>query len=80
MPTYEYYCDENDQTLEVLHGMNDTILTWGELCEIAGIEHGDTPASTTVERKLSAISLLSKKGDGGNSGGCCGGGCGCGGH
>ncbi len=80
MPTYEYYCAENDQTIEVIHGMEESISTWGELCDSAGIERGDTPAHTEVIRKLSAISLLPKKGGNGDSGGCCGGGCGCGGH
>ena len=83
MPTYEYYCEVNDQTLEVLHGMNDTISTWGGLCRVAEIELGGTPEDSPVERKLSAVSLLPKKGEGSNpaTGGCCGGvGCGCGGH
>jgi len=84
MPTYEYYCEANNQTIEVLHRMEDIISTWGELCSCAGIEDGDTPVDSPVERKLSAVSLLPKKGEGprGNSfsGGCCGGGgCGCGG-
>jgi predicted nucleic acid-binding Zn ribbon protein len=85
MPTYEYYCEQNDQIIEVLHGMEETLTTWGELCACAGIKQGDTPESSTVERKLSAVSLLPKKGEGGSSegslGGCCGGGgCGCRGH
>ncbi len=78
MPTYEYYCEENDLTVEVIHGMDDSISTWGDLCDKAGIELGETPQNTAVTRKLSAISLLPKKGSKGDSGGCCGGGCGCG--
>ena len=82
MPTYEYYCIANNQTVGVIHGMDDSISTWGDLCESAGIEQGDTPEDTAVTKKLSAISLLSNKGERGDSGGCCGGGggCGCGGH
>jgi hypothetical protein len=84
MPTYEYYCETNGQTVEVLHGMGSTLSSWGELCIVAGIDTGETPENTPVERMLSAVSLLPKKGEGGNStGGCCGGGgggCGCGGH
>ena len=87
VPTYEYYCEVNNETVEVLHGMEDSISTWGELCECAGIEVGETLVDSPVGRKLSAVSLLPKKGEGsrgGNSGGCCGGGggggCGCGGH
>ncbi len=82
MPTYEYYCAFNGQTIEVLHGMNENIVSWGALCERSETEVGNTPANATVKRKLSAVSLLPKKGEDGN-GRCCGGGgggCGCGGH
>ena len=81
MPTYEYYCESNDQTTEVLHGMNESLTTWGEVCACAGIDPTPTPEDAVVQKKLSAISLLKKKVSalvGG--GGCCGGGsCGCGG-
>ena len=83
MPTYEYYCEANDKTVEVLHSMDDVILTWGELCACAEVAAGDTPTRAGVERKFSAVSLLPKKSEGGSDsgGGCCGGGgCGCGGH
>ena len=50
----------NNQTVEVLHGMEELISTWGDLCECAGIEQGETPEDTVVTKKLSAISLLSK--------------------
>ena len=83
MPTYEYYCEENDQSVEVIHSMNEEMVTWGELCDRGEIDCGVTPRETRVMRKLSAISLLSKKGGASpQGGGCCGGGggCGCGGH
>ena len=80
MPTYEYYCEENNQTVDVIHGMDDSIETWGELCQSADIEPGVSPKETRVIRKLSTISLLPKKGEQRGSGGCCGGGCGCHGH
>ena len=82
MPTYEYYCASNGQTIEVLHGMNENLVSWGALCARAETEVGDTPENATVERKLSAVSLLPKKEDTSSSG-CCGGGgggCGCRGH
>jgi hypothetical protein len=85
MPTYEYYCESNDQTVEVLHGMNESLTTWGEVCACAGIDLQFTSEDAVVQKKLSATSLLPKKvpanvgGIGG--GGCCGGGgCGCGGN
>jgi len=82
MPTYEYYCASNGQTIEVLHGMNENLVSWGALCARAETEVGSTPPNATVERKLSAVSLLPKKEDTSSSG-CCGGGgggCGCRGH
>ena len=44
MPSYDYRCPANDRVVEVRHGMNDTVNTWGELCQLAGIEPGDTSA------------------------------------
>ncbi|MEW5823981.1 MAG: zinc ribbon domain-containing protein [Pseudomonadota bacterium] len=50
MPSYDYRCPANDRVVEVRHGMNDTVNTWGELCQLAGIEPGDTPAQSSVEK------------------------------
>jgi hypothetical protein len=54
MPYYEYHCGTNGRTLEVRHGMNEQVETWGELVHRAGLEPGDTPADAPVERLLSA--------------------------
>jgi len=85
MPTYEYYCEANGQSVDVIHSMSMELETWGEVCEFAEIEIGEVPKESTVIRQLSAISSLISKGKneprGGSGGGCCGGGgCGCGGH
>jgi len=83
MPTYEYYCESNDQTIEVLHGMNESLTTWGEVCACAGIDPQSTSEDAVVQKKLSATSLLLKKVSafvGGGVGCCGGGGCGCGGN
>lgn len=53
MITYQYHCPLNHQTLEVQHSMRDAIRTWGELCERTGIDVGNTPAETPVERLIS---------------------------
>ena len=37
MPTYDYHCPANDRIVEVNHRMNDKVSSWGELCELAGI-------------------------------------------
>ena len=84
MPTYEYYCSDNDQTVEVLHKMSEKLATWGELCERAGTDLGDTPSETPIQRMISGGQLMLRKSGGGSapaapskpSGGhVCGGGC-----
>ncbi len=50
MPTYDYHCAANDAVVEVSHRMSEVLHTWGELCEKAGIESGDTPLDTPVTR------------------------------
>jgi len=85
MPTYEYYCTDNHQTLEVMHPMSTAVETWGQLCELAEQDPGATPADTPVDKLLSAGMVLAKKPDASEcsgppmGGGCCGGVCG-GGH
>ena len=46
MPTYDYRCNENAKIVEVKHPMSNEVKTWGELCELAGIDIGDTPANS----------------------------------
>lgn len=84
MPTYEYYCPSNQQTLEVMHGMSRQVSTWGELCEVAEQETGRTPREAPVEKLLSAgmvlagqkeTSAMDCRNPGMRPGGCCGGGC-----
>ncbi|MEM6257164.1 MAG: zinc ribbon domain-containing protein [Planctomycetota bacterium] len=78
MPTYEYYCPANRKTLEVMHPMSRTVLTWGELCELADAKPGKTEASEPVEKLLSAGMVISGDKQAPEMGGsCCGaGGCG----
>ena len=37
MPRYDYHCPDNGFIVEVRHGVNERIKTWGELCEKAMI-------------------------------------------
>ena len=83
MPTYDYRCDTNQRELEVRHSMNTEVSNWGELCELAGLEPGDTPADSPVKRLATGGNIV---GAGSRAemtmpaaGGCCGGG-GCGIH
>lgn len=63
VPVYNYYCPTNDTSVEVIHSMRDSLVTWGEVCDRLGVELGETPASAEVERILYAPSLHSPVGD-----------------
>ena len=54
MPYYEYRCPSNGRTVEVRHGMDERLVTWGEVAGRAGLAVGATPADSPVERLLSA--------------------------
>ena len=82
MPTYDYRCDANDTVVEVRHAMSHRILTWGELCDVAGIDPGETDQITPVKRLANggnvvrSSSLRNNLPPGCSPGGCCGvGGC-----
>ena len=83
MPTYDYFCPGNGKTLEVFHSITRKLETWGELCELAGEEAGETLPDSPVERQLGAGMLIqsngaSDPGPGPSGGGCARpGGCGC---
>lgn len=64
MPTYEYHCPENGKTVEVWHRMNHLISSWGELCDLAAIDPGDTQPSSPVNRLISGGQLLRSQSDG----------------
>jgi len=79
MPYYEYRCGANGRTLEVRHGMEERLETWGELAGRVGTDPGDTPLDTPVERLMSAPVPLTTTGSGPSSAGFqgCGAGCAC---
>lgn len=57
MPRYEYLCPRNGQVVEVEHGMNQTLKTWGELCKLAWMKAGDTPLDEPIEKLISAANF-----------------------
>lgn len=77
MPLYDYRCEANGRTIEVSHGMGETIRTWGALCERAGIEPGGTPRDAPVEKAVSLGLVRSGKAGPGPEPGACGASCGC---
>lgn len=50
MPTYDYFCAANGRVVEVQHRLSEKLTSWGELAAAAGIEAGDTPLQSPVER------------------------------
>jgi len=79
MPTYDYYCESNDRTIEASHKMSERLANWGELCERAGIEPGDTPADAPVRKLISGPAIIGANAGHDElpacaSGGCCSGG------
>jgi hypothetical protein len=82
MPSYDYRCAANGRVVEVRHSMSEKLTNWGEVCEKAGIELGDTAAETPVDRLITGGALVSNStlsnpeapscGTGGCGGGMCG--------
>ena len=58
MPRYDYYCEDNGITVEVVHSMMDQVKDWGELCERAGMELGVTDAKAVVRRVITSAPMM----------------------
>ena len=52
MPVYIYHCEENGQTVEVRHGIDHELSTWGEVCYTAQIPLGETDFLSPVRKVL----------------------------
>ena len=76
MPHYEYRCASNGRTVEVSHGMNEHLATWGELASLTGQNLGDTAATAPIERIMSAPIPQTRSGGSQDFQGC-GTGCAC---
>ena len=78
MALYDYYCEANERTVEVRHSMSESVKTWGELCEAAGIETGDTPVEAPIRRLMSApVPMTGGSTTSGGGAAPCGPSCGC---
>ena len=73
MPTYAYVCPENGSEISVFHAMSTRIDTWGELCDLASVEVGQTARESTVERLIGTGFVLPPRSTKtlGIGGGCC---------
>jgi hypothetical protein len=61
MPSYEYRCEDNGRLVEVNHRMSEKLHTGGGVCELAGIDPGDTPSDSSVERLTNGGQVVSSK-------------------
>ena len=57
MPLYDYFCPSNNRQLEVMHSISQEVKTWGEVCQLANCDPGDTPVDAPVRRVVSAPML-----------------------
>ncbi|MCZ6804117.1 MAG: zinc ribbon domain-containing protein [Proteobacteria bacterium] len=51
MPSYDYYCELNGETVEATHSIKASISNWGELCYVTQYPLGETDPLAPV-RKL----------------------------
>lgn len=57
MPKYDYYCETNGRTVEVVHTVNADLKTWGEVCYVAQISLGETDPLAPVRKVISAPAI-----------------------
>ena len=50
MPTYDYFCEANGQTVEVSHPLDAELRYWAEVCYVAQHPLGDTDPMASVRR------------------------------
>ena len=63
MPRYDYHCPQNDFIVEVRHGVNERLKTWGELCARASIGLEGTAEDAAVELVVYAPALSFPQGN-----------------
>ena len=59
MPSYDYYCEANDQTVEVEHPIGKKLQFWAEVCYYAQIPLGDTDPEAPVRLRFKQAPGLS---------------------
>lgn len=57
MPNYDYFCEANGKTVEVYHGINTKLKTWGEVCYAAQIPLGNTDVSAAVRLLIRPVAI-----------------------
>ncbi len=52
MPSYDYYCELNGETVEATHSINANISNWGELCFATQHPLGEADPLTPVRKVI----------------------------
>lgn len=63
MPTYHYYCEENGEIVEVMHGIKERFTTWGDLCFFAGIKSGNISLEAPITRLIGTPQISAPHGN-----------------
>ncbi len=59
MPAYDYYCEANNETVEVIHSASKKLHFWAEVCYYAQIPLGDTEPEAPVKVVISKAPSVS---------------------
>lgn len=57
MPNYDYFCDANNETVEVNHSINTKLTNWGEVCFATQTPLGDTDMLAPVRLVIRPIAI-----------------------
>ena len=57
MPRYDYHCEANGRTVEVVHGINERMLDWGQVCDRARIDAGETERGAPVNKVITTAPM-----------------------
>jgi len=57
---YQYLCEANGRIIEVSHPLKEKVKTWGDLCQRAGIEPGQTDPQTPVVRLIGGMPFIER--------------------
>jgi hypothetical protein len=54
---YDYYRDANGQTVEVVHSISTLVASWGDLCQLARKDVGETDGKSPVRKIITTAPM-----------------------
>jgi hypothetical protein len=57
LPSYDYFCELNGETIEATHSINASISNWGELCYVTQHPLGETDPLASVRKVIRAPAI-----------------------